>query len=91
MLLDHAERHASQWAAIRSVAERLGCATETSRSRVRRAERDTGTHPGPTTDERQRLKELDRENFELRRANEIPKKISESGMPDSSLSQGRYC
>jgi transposase-like protein len=54
----------------------LGCAPETLRSWVRQAERDAGTKPGLTTDERQRLKELERENFELRRANEILKKAS---------------
>ena len=74
MVLDHAEQHESQWAAIRSIAEKMGCAAETLRSWVRQAERDTGRRPGLTTDERQRLKELERENFELRRANEILKK-----------------
>jgi transposase len=54
----------------------MGCAAETLRSWVRQAERDTGRRPGLTTDERQRLKELERENFELRRANEILKKAS---------------
>jgi transposase len=49
---------------------------ETLRNWVRQAERDAGTHPGLTTDERQRLKELERENFELRRANEILRKAS---------------
>ena len=76
MVLDHAEQHESKWAAIRSVAEKLGCAPETLRVWVVRAERDTGKRPGLTTDERQRLKELERENFELRRANEILKKAS---------------
>ena len=76
MVLDHAEQHESQWAAIRSVAEKLGCAPETLRSWVRRTERDAGKRPGLTTDERQRLKDLERENFELRRANEILRKAS---------------
>jgi transposase len=76
MVLDHAEEHGSQWAAIRSIAEKFGCAAETLRSWVRQAERDTGRRPGLTTDERQRLKDLERENFELRRANEILKKAS---------------
>jgi transposase len=76
MVLDHAEQHESQWAAIRSIAEKIGCAAETLRSWVRQAERDTGRRPGLTTDERQRLKDLERENFELRRANEILKKAS---------------
>ena len=76
MVLDHAEQHESQWAAIRSVAEKLGCTPETLRRWVRQTERDHGKRPGLTTDERQRLKQLERENFELRRANEILKKAS---------------
>ena len=76
MVLDHTEQHESQWAAIRSIAAKLGCAAETLRSWVRQAERDAGKRPGLTTDERQRLKQLERENFELRRANEILKKAS---------------
>ena len=76
MVLEHPEQHESQWAAIRSIAEKIGCAAETLRSWVRQAERDTGKRPGLTTDERQRLKDLERENFELRRANEILKKAS---------------
>ena len=76
MVLEHAEKHESQWAAIRSIAEKLGCAAETLRSWVRQAERDAGERPGLTTDERTRLKQLERENFELRRANEILKKAS---------------
>ena len=65
----------SQWAAITAIAEKVGAA-ETLRSWVRRAERDAGQRPGLTTDERVRLKQLERENFELRRANEILKKAS---------------
>lgn len=76
MVLEHAEQHESQWAAIRSIAGKLGCAAETLRSWVRQAERDQGKRPGLTTEERQRLKDLERENFELRRANEILKKAS---------------
>ena len=76
MVLEHAEQHESQWAAIRSIAAKLGCAAETLRNWVRQAERDAGKRPGLTTDERRRLKELERENFELRRANEILKKAS---------------
>ena len=68
--------HTSQWAAIRSVAEKLGCTTETLRRWVRQAQRDAGHRPGLTTDERARLKQLERENFELRRANEILRKAS---------------
>jgi hypothetical protein len=73
MVVEHAGAHASQWAAITSIAEKIGCAAETLRSWVRQAERDAGQRPGLTTDERGRLKQLERENFELRRANEILK------------------
>src|SRR4051794_7348339 len=71
------ERHCgSQWEAICSVAEKLGPTPETVRKWVRRVEIDEGHRPGLTTDERQRLKELERENRELRRANEILKAAS---------------
>jgi transposase len=58
------------------VAEKLGCTSEALRRWVRQAERDTGKRPGLTTDERLRLKQLERENFELKRANEILKKAA---------------
>jgi transposase len=71
------ERHCgSQWEAICSVAEKLEPTAETVRKWVRRAETDSGGRPGLTTDERQRLKDLERENRELRRANEILKTAS---------------
>jgi transposase len=76
MVLEHGSDHPSQWAAIRSVGEKLGCSVEALRRWVRQAERDGGQRPGLTTDERQRLKQLEREVFELRRANEILKKAS---------------
>ena len=76
MVLEQQEKHASQWAAITSIAEKLGCTAETLRSWVRQAERDAGRRPGMTTEERARLKQLERENFELRRANEILRKAS---------------
>ncbi len=76
MVLDHAPAHPSQWAAIRSVGEKLGIRTESLRRWVRQAERDAGQRPGLTTDERERLKQLEREVMELRRANEILKKAS---------------
>ena len=68
---EHTQDHASQWAAITSIAEKIGCAAETLRKWVRQAERDSGQRPGLTTDERVRFKQLERENVELRRANEI--------------------
>jgi transposase len=71
MMFEHTQDHASQWAAITSIAEKIGCAAETLWSWVRRAERDDGRRPGLTTDERARFKQLERKNVELRRANEI--------------------
>ena len=72
-----AERHTgSQWEAICSVADKLGPTPETVRKWVRRFEIDEGQRPGLTTDERERLKALERENRELRRANEILKSAS---------------
>ena len=68
--------HDSQWSAIRSVAEKIGCSPETLRAWIRRDERDRGLRPGLTTDEQKRLKELERENRELKRANEILRKAS---------------
>ncbi len=71
MVFAHEAEHASQWAAISSIAAKLGMMPETLRKWVRRAETDQGLRPGLTTTERERLKELERENRELRRANEI--------------------
>ncbi len=76
LVFEHTEEHDSQWAAIRSIAEKIGCTAETLRHWVRQAERDAGQRPGLTTDERERLKELEREIRELRRANEILRKAS---------------
>ncbi len=76
MVFEHEGEHGSQWAAICSIAQKLGCSSETLRNWVRRAERDEGRRPGVTTDERGLLKELERENRELRRANEILRKAS---------------
>src|SRR5271170_5112673 len=68
--------HDSQWAAICSIASKIGCSPEGLRKWVRQEERDAGQRPGLTTTERERLKELERENRELRRANEILRKAS---------------
>ncbi len=73
MVFDHQDEYDSQWAAITSVATKLGMTPETLRKWVRRAEIDEGQRPGLTTTERERLKELEKENKELRRANEILK------------------
>ena len=76
MVLDHQDEYDSQWAAIQSIAQKIGCAGETLRSWVRQTERDQGKRAGLSTDERARLKELEREVRELRRANEILRKAS---------------
>ena len=76
MVFEHRDEHASQWAAICSIAAKVGVSSETLRKWVRRAETDEGLRPGLTTDERERLKGLERENRELRRANEILKSAS---------------
>lgn len=73
MVFEHREEHHSQWAAITSIAMKFGVSSETLRKWVRTAEVDQGFRPGLTTEERERLKVLERENFELRRANEILK------------------
>ncbi|WP_448207443.1 transposase, partial [Azospirillum sp. sgz302134] len=74
MVFEHEGEHASQWAAIGSIAAKIGCTAETLRGWVRQAERDQGKRPGPTTDEQERIKALERENRELRQANEIRKR-----------------
>ena len=74
MVEEHREAHASAWAVLQSVAPKLGCTAETLRKWVRQAQRDAGHRPGLTTSERERLKELEREVRELKRANEILRK-----------------
>ncbi len=76
LVFAHEREHPSQWAAISSIAEKIGCSSETLRNWVRQAERDAGRRPGLTTEERERLKDLEREVRELRRANEILRKAS---------------
>ncbi len=76
LLLEHQHEHESQWAAIESVAGKIGCTAETLRRWVRQAEKNVGKREGASTSERQRLKDLERENRELRRANEILRKAS---------------
>ena len=75
-LLQTRDDHPSEWAAICSVAPKIGCRPETLRKWVRRAERDREMRPGPTSDEKQRIKQLEREVRELKRANEILRKAS---------------
>ncbi len=76
MVLEHQGDYASQWSAICSIASKISCTGETLRKWVRRAERDQGLRDGTTTEERDRLKALERENRELRQANEILRKAS---------------
>jgi transposase len=76
MVAEHREEYPSEWAAMTSIAGKLGMTPETLRTWVRRAEVDDGFRPGLTTDERKKLKELEREVKELRRANEILKAAS---------------
>ena len=76
LVFEHQGEHDSQWAAIGSIAGKIGCTAETLRRWVRQAERDQGRRVGVTSTERDRLKELERENRELKRANEILRKAS---------------
>ncbi len=76
MVLEHQGEYESQWAAIVSVAAKVGCTGETLRGWVRQYERDTGRREGPTTAEKERIKALEREVRELRQANEILRKAS---------------
>ncbi len=71
LVFEHQGEHASQWAALSSIASKIGCTPETLRKWVRRAETDQGQRSGMTTDDGDRLKKLERENKELRRANDI--------------------
>ena len=75
MVLEDAGDHASQWEAIGSIAAKIGCTAETLRKWVRQAERDRGLRAGATSEERERIKALERENRELRQANEIAQGI----------------
>jgi len=76
MVIEHEGDYASQWEAIRSIAEKIGCSPESLRKWLRRTQIDSGSSPGVTSDERSRMMELEKENRELRRANEILRKAS---------------
>jgi transposase len=76
MVLDHEREHPSRWAAIVSIAGKIGCTSQTLNEWVKKAERDSGHKPGLTSDMAARLKALERENRELRQANEILRKAS---------------
>ena len=71
LVFDQQGQHSSQWAAIQSIASKVGCTTETLRRWARQAETDQGKRSGLSSSDRERLKELERENRELKRANEI--------------------
>ncbi len=76
MVLEHEKDHPSRWATLCSISGKIGCTAETLRSWVQRLEVDQGDRPGITTGERERIKALEKENRELRRANEILKTAS---------------
>ncbi len=76
LVFDHEDEYEAQWKAIVSIADKIGCSSETLRNWVRQAERDAGLRAGLTTDERERLREVEREVKELRRANETLRKAS---------------
>jgi len=76
MVEQHAGEHESQWAGIVSIAAKIGCTAETLRRWVRQDERDRGKREGATTDEKERIRALEREVRELRQANEILRKAS---------------
>jgi transposase len=76
LVLDHEHEHPSRWAAIMSIAAKIGCTAQTLNEWVKKAEIDTGTRAGVPTDVAEKLKALERENRELRQANEILRKAS---------------
>ena len=76
LVFEHQGEHESQWAAMNSIASKIGCTAETLRKWVRQAERDQGLREGLTSTERDRLKALERDNRELKRANEILRKAA---------------
>ena len=76
MVAEQRDRYGSEWETMRSIAEKIGCSAETLRKWVRQIEVDSGLRGGVTSDERVRMSELERENRELRRANEILRKAS---------------
>ena len=76
MVSEHQSDYPSEWATIQAISTKLGCTAETLRKWVRQAQRDTGVRDGMSTSERERIKALEREVLELRRANEILRKAS---------------
>ena len=76
LVLDHEREHTSRWAAVTSIAAKIGCTAQTLHEWVKKADRDSGRTPGIPTDVADKLKALERENRELRQANEILRKAS---------------
>ena len=76
MLQEQQSQHSSRWAALTSIAGKVGCTAETLRKWVKQSEIDQGKREGLSSSERDRLKELERENRELKQANEILRKAS---------------
>ena len=76
MVLEHLGEYTSEWAAIQSISTKIGCSAETLRNWVRRMQVDAGSREGVTSEEQARVKDLERDNRELRRANEILRKAS---------------
>ncbi len=76
MVLEHESEYSSQWQAIQSIAAKIGCSPDSLKAWLKRAKIDAGQAPGATTDELARIKALEKENKELRRANEILKTAS---------------
>lgn len=76
MVHEHRGEYGSEWEAIKSIADKIGCKSETLRLWIRQTERDTGMRPGTTSAEQARIKDLEREVRELRQANEILRKAS---------------
>ena len=88
MVLDHEGDHASRWAAVVSIATKIGCTPQTLNEWVKKAEVDSGRKPGLTTDMAAKMKALERENRELRQANEILRKASARILPRRSSTAG---
>jgi transposase len=88
LVFEQEKEHGSQWSAIGSIAGKIGCTPETLRKWVRHAEIDQGIRGGLTSTERERLKALERENRELKRANEILRKAS-AFFAQAELDRGR--
>jgi transposase-like protein len=88
LVFEQQKEHGSQWSAIGSIAGKIGCTPEPLRKWVRRAEIDQGIRGGLTSTERERLKELERENRELKRSNEILRKAS-AFFAQAELDRGR--